>query len=75
MKTDSERALTISIEEVRQLQIKGKPECPYCQNPLSHVYNDMLKGHISLKCGRCKKKSIVDVETMQALMFPDDKAG
>lgn len=74
MNRDSENGSIMSVEEYRQLRVRGKPLCPFCKNPLSHIYDDMLSGHISLKCKRCGKPSMVDVKTMEALMLPKDIA-
>ena len=74
MNTAVESDLIMPIEEYRQLRIKGKPPCPYCKNPLSHIYDDMLTGHISMKCKKCGQPSVVDVKTMKALMIPKDIA-
>ena len=64
----------ISIEKVNQMKLRGKPKCPICNNPLAFIYDDMIKGHFNQKCGRCGRKSLVDVETMSVLPIQENKA-
>ncbi len=64
----------ISEDKIKMLKPKWKPPCPYCNNPLSFVYDDVPKGHISQKCLRCGKVSILEIETMQVMLLPKDLA-
>ena len=52
-----------------------KPLCPYCKNPLSFIYPDVTSGHISQKCSRCRKVSLIEIETMRVEPFSGDIAG
>ena len=64
----------LSEDEIKMLKPKWKPPCPYCNNPLSFVYDDVPKGHISQKCLRCGKISILEIETMQVMPLSKDVA-
>lgn len=61
----------ISKTDLQRMKLKGKPKCPYCQKPLTFIYDDIEKGHLSQKCGNCGKSSVVDTATMEVFVFDD----
>ncbi len=57
---------TISEDEVRKLQLKGKPQCPFCRKPLNYLYEG-AHGPISEKCGSCGNRFLIDAETLEVV--------
>lgn len=52
--------------DMRQFRLKGKPKCPYCEKPVSFIYDDIPHGHISQICPNCRHRVLLDVGTMTA---------
>jgi transposase-like protein len=57
MKNRSATEKRFKKSEIQKMTLKGKPACPYCRRPLTFVYSDVEKGHLSQKCGKCGKTS------------------
>lgn len=55
-----------TVGDMRQFKLKGKPKCPYCEKPVSFVYDDIPHGHISQICPTCGHKVLLDVGAMTA---------
>lgn len=71
----SENNQFLSEDKIKMHQPKWKPPCPYCNNPLSFIYSDVTSGHISQKCSRCRKVSLIEIETMRVIPFESNIAG
>lgn len=71
----SENNLFLSEDKIKMLKPTWKPPCPYCNNPLSFIYPDVTSGHISQKCSRCRKVSLIEIETMRVIPYDSNIAG
>lgn len=58
---------TITRSEIGKLKLKGKPKCPACGNALSFVYEGST-GFSSVKCKRCNRESLINTETLEAIL-------
>lgn len=58
----------ISEEQVRKMRLKGKPKCPFCNIPLTYVYEGS-KGYTNQKCDKCRNSFLVNTDTLEVLMI------
>lgn len=63
---------TIPRSQVIRIMGYGrKPLCPRCGNPLS-VVSEGATGYANMKCIRCKKASIVNLQSLETQEIIDD---
>ena len=60
----------ISVSEVMKMKLKGKPCCPHCGRPLTFIYEGST-GFSGEKCERCRKKYLVNTETLEVVEIVD----
>lgn len=57
---------TITKKEVLRMNLRGKPKCPFCNRPLTYVYEG-AKGMTGEKCKKCGQEYLVDTETLEVI--------
>lgn len=50
---------------------RRSPKCPICGNILTFISSDAT-GYADLKCGKCRKPSIVDLRSLEAIPIVED---
>lgn len=55
-----------TLSDLRHMKLRGKPRCPYCEKPVSFIYDDMPQGHFSQFCPNCGRQVFVDVRSLTA---------
>lgn len=60
----------ISRSAVREMRIRGKLRCPYCDKTLIFVH-ESLRGQTTRKCDKCEKESYVDLDKMEVRQIVD----
>lgn len=50
---------------------RRSPKCPICGNILTFISSD-ARGYADLKCGKCRKPSMVDLSSLEAIPIVED---
>ena len=63
---EKQRRLIISLDEVEKLEERPL-RCPYCDFRIQNVFSDAT-GHFRIKCQKCKRDSVVNIEYFRRRM-------